>query len=51
MKQEINLLIQYETWDFIPTFDIEPSYYLLKEKWIYKIKHVVNNLITHFKAR
>ncbi len=32
MKQEIDLLIQYQTWDLIPKTKIEPDYRLLKGK-------------------
>lgn len=38
MKREINLFIQYKTWDLIFIFNVKLSYYLFKSKYVYKIK-------------
>ncbi len=51
MKQEMNSLIQYRTWDLIPISDVKPGHCPLKGKWVYRIKRGVDNLITCFKAR
>ena len=51
IKQEMDLLIQHETWDFIPKTNIQPGHRPLKGKWVYQIKRDVNNQITRIKAR
>ena len=51
MKQEMDSLIQHQTWELIPKTEVKPGYRPLKGKWVYKIKRGVNNQITCFKAR
>ena len=43
IKQKIDSLIQHRIEDFIPIFDIKPGHYLLKDKWIYRMKQEVDN--------
>ena len=51
MQQEIQSLIDHQTWELIPKQNVQLGHRPLKEKWVYKIKQGVNNQITRFKAR
>lgn len=43
IQQEMQSLIDYQTYESIPNQNVEPDYYISKRKWIYKIKQRVNN--------
>lgn len=51
MQQKIQSLINYQTQALILKQDIASAHYLLKKKYVYKIKKGVENQITWFKAQ
>ena len=51
MEEKLDQLCKNEIWELVYKNDIEPGYWLLGGKWVYKIKRDVDGNIACFKAR
>lgn len=51
MEEKLDQLYKNKTWELVYKNNVEPSYWPLKNKWVYKIKHNVDRNISYFKAR
>lgn len=51
IQEEVDQLEKNKTWDLVPMSEVKTGHKPLSGKWVFKVKHNVNDNIARFKAR